>query len=74
MNALEKAISVAGSQEKLGNCIGVSQQRISYWLGKKKIPAEYVILIEEHTGISRDELRPDLYPKNTRQEFQPNHR
>lgn len=64
MNVLEKAISIAGSQKKLGNCIGVSQQRISYWLGNKKIPAEYVILIEEHTGISRDELRPDLYPKD----------
>jgi DNA-binding transcriptional regulator YdaS (Cro superfamily) len=65
MTALKKAISIAGSQEKLGNRIGVSQQRISYWLIKKKTPAEYVLLIEENTGVSRNELRPDLYPNTT---------
>lgn len=64
MEPLKKAISVAGSQKKLGSCIGVSQQRISYWLTNKKIPGEYVIPIEAHTGISRGELRPDLYPKD----------
>jgi DNA-binding transcriptional regulator YdaS (Cro superfamily) len=29
---------------------------------KGKVPGEYVIAIEKASGVSRHELRPDLYP------------
>ncbi|MCG9054743.1 helix-turn-helix domain-containing protein [Laribacter hongkongensis] len=41
----------------------VKQQHISYWKKSEKVPAEYVLSIERETGVSRHELRPDLYPK-----------
>lgn len=52
-----------GVQSKLAAAIGTSQQNISNWLnGGKSLPAEFVLPTERATGISRHELRPDLYP------------
>lgn len=59
---LQKAIDQVGSQTKLAQMIGKTQGHISKWLERKHIPAECVIPIENATGISRHELRPDLYP------------
>lgn len=44
--------------------IGTRQQMVSYWLTKSKrgVPAEFVLPIERETGITREELRPDLWP------------
>jgi DNA-binding transcriptional regulator YdaS (Cro superfamily) len=60
---LARAISAAGSQAALSDRIGVSQQLISYWLrkGARGVPAEHVSAIEMATGISRHELRPDVF-------------
>lgn len=60
---LQRAIESAGSQAALSDKIGASQQLISYWLTKsaKGVPAEYVLPIETATGVSRHELRPDIY-------------
>jgi len=60
--ALEKAIKVAGSQSQLSRLIGESQQNISHWLNKGKVPAEQALPIEKLTGVPRYELRPDIYP------------
>lgn len=64
MSALQEAIEVAGSQSELARRIGVKQSHIWNWLhrGKRTIPAEFVIPIEQETGISRHKLRPDIYP------------
>jgi DNA-binding transcriptional regulator YdaS (Cro superfamily) len=52
-----------GNQSKFAAAIGTSQQLVSYWIKKEKpLPAEYVIEAERATGISRHELRPDIYP------------
>lgn len=60
---LEKAINTAGGQNALSRLIGVNQGNIWKWLHKsKKVPAEKVLLIEKSTGVSRHDLRPDLYP------------
>lgn len=64
---LEKAIKIVGSQARLAEHCGprVKQQHISNWLHRdKKVPAEYVLSIEQATGgqVSRYELRPDIYP------------
>lgn len=29
----------------------------------KRVPAEYVLKIEAATGVSRHDLRPDIYPR-----------
>jgi len=62
---LERAIEAAGSQDALARKLGTSQQRIWNWLHRdRRIPAEVVLPIERETGISRHELRPDLYPQD----------
>ncbi len=60
---LQRAIDAAGSQAALSERIGASQQLISYWVKKatRGVPAEYVVAIEQATGVSRHDLRPDIY-------------
>ena len=60
--ALEKAIKAVGSSVRLAAMLGVKYQSIQYW--KRRIPAERVLEIERITGVSRHELRPDIYPKD----------
>lgn len=59
---LRKAIDVAGSQTALASLIGKTQGHISKWLQRDYVPPESVLDIERATGISRHELRPDIYP------------
>lgn len=61
--ALEKAISEAGGQTILANAIGKTQGHISKWLERGYVPPEMVLKIEKATGVSRHDLRPDIYPK-----------
>lgn len=57
MNALERAIRIAGTQEKLAELIGVSQGRISQWRNRSEaIPSKYFPRIEEATGVSAHDL------------------
>jgi|TARA_A100001391_G_scaffold172441_1_gene133933 DNA-binding transcriptional regulator YdaS (Cro superfamily) len=62
--ALAHAVEKAGGQAALGRLIGERQQKIFYWLNgsKRGAPAEAVLEIERVTGVSRHELRPDVYP------------
>jgi DNA-binding transcriptional regulator YdaS (Cro superfamily) len=66
--ALRRAVDVAGGQKPLANRIGTTQSMVWYWLerAKKGVPAEFVLRIERATGVSRHELRPDLYPVSER--------
>lgn len=53
-----------GTQTAFADAIGASQQLVSYWLlHRRELPAEYVLATERAVGISRHELRPDLYPR-----------
>jgi DNA-binding transcriptional regulator YdaS (Cro superfamily) len=63
--ALRRACRIAGGQKPLADKIGTTQSQVWYWLerSKKGVPAEFVLTIERATGVSRHELRPDLYPK-----------
>lgn len=62
-SALAKAIRAAGSQTAFGELIGKRQSVVSGWLIRQTpLPAEFVLTIEAATGISRHELRPDIYP------------
>lgn len=61
--ALEKACEKAGGQAPLATLIGTTQSQIWYWLNKatKGVPAEFAIKIEEKVGVTRQELRPDIF-------------
>ena len=52
------------NQSAFAKAIGTSQQLVSYWIrNAKALPAEHVLATEKATGISRHDLRPDLYPR-----------
>jgi len=62
--ALKNAIAIAGSQSALARILGTRQSTVSAWLLRgTPLPAERVLPIEEATGVSRHDLRPDLYPR-----------
>lgn len=65
--ALKRACEVAGGQKPLADRIGTTQSQVWYWLTRSKrgVPAEFVLPIERETGVSRGELRPDLWPAGT---------
>ncbi|MBD3844246.1 helix-turn-helix domain-containing protein [Bosea sp. SSUT16] len=56
--ALRKAIEAAGGPVALSRELGVSSQAIAQW---KQAPPLRVIDIERITGISRHDLRPDVF-------------
>jgi len=61
--ALQQAVETAGSQSALARVCGVGQPAVWKWLQVKRLPAEYVLSIETALGISRHDLRPDIYPR-----------
>ncbi len=63
--AFRAAVTAIGGQSATSRLIGLSQQAISDRLAKRQnCPAENgaVLKVETATGISRHELRPDIYP------------
>ena len=60
MNAIANAISKAGGASKLARALGITRQAVEQWKGRV-VPPEHVLEIEKITGVSRYELRPDIY-------------
>lgn len=58
-SGLAKARKKAGGNAGIGRGLGITSQAIGQW---KRVPAERVLDVERITGVSRHELRPDLYP------------
>jgi DNA-binding transcriptional regulator YdaS (Cro superfamily) len=61
---IERAVEIFGSQKKLAEAVGCSQQHISLLIrGEVKVTAEIALAIDEATKgeISRRELRPDVF-------------
>lgn len=60
---LEIAIHRAGSQTALARLIGAKQQNVWDWVNKNnnKASPSYVLAIEDATGVSRHDLRPDIF-------------
>lgn len=56
---VERAAAAAGNKSELARRLGVKVQSIQQW---RRIPAERVLDVERVTGISRHDLRPDIYP------------
>ena len=57
---LKCALVIAGGYRSLARKIGVSHQAVNKWT---RIPPIRVLAVESATGIPREVLRPDVYPK-----------
>lgn len=57
-DALKKAIEIAGGPVALSRALGISSQAIPQW---RQVPPNRVLEIERITGVSRHELRPDVF-------------
>lgn len=69
-SALKKAIAIAGSSTALARQLGISRQAVEQW---RDPPAKQVLRIEHLTGVSRYDLRPDIYgpkPRDVSARFQ----
>jgi DNA-binding transcriptional regulator YdaS (Cro superfamily) len=63
--ALKKAVLIVGSQAAMARLLGIKQPSVWAWLkGGKSVPAEHVLKVESATGVSRHDLRPDVYPRD----------
>lgn len=82
LDALKEAIRIAGKkagksgahggQTALADVVGCSQSAISQMVRlSKKCGMSIVLKVEDHTGVSRYDLRPDIYgerPKDMKDE------
>jgi len=65
IDSLRRAVKVAGSQLAFAGIIGVTQSAVSKMLAANRpLDGDYVLAAERGTGISRHDLRPDLYPRD----------
>lgn len=64
MTGISMAIRAAGTAKALAIALELSPMAISGWLKRNRIPAERVLDVERITGVSRCDLRPDLYPRD----------
>ncbi|WP_080419981.1 transcriptional regulator [Burkholderia ubonensis] len=62
MTPIQRAAHEAGGQSALARKLGCTSQAVSKMCSTGRVPAERVLAIEAATGVSRHELRPDLYP------------
>jgi DNA-binding transcriptional regulator YdaS (Cro superfamily) len=53
---IAEAVDAAGSQKKLGDALGVTQQSVSLWLTKGYVPNEHIVSIEAQFGVARTRL------------------
>lgn len=58
---VDKVIEHFGSPTKAAEALGIPQANISMWKLRKRVPADKVLAIEAATGISRHELRADIF-------------
>lgn len=59
--ALKRAVGNVGGQAKFARLVGVTAQAVSQW---DEVPPLRVLTVERVSGVSRHELRPDLYPRD----------
>lgn len=62
MKGIHSAIKAAGGIQQLAELIGISYEAVRKWSVRGTVPPVRVLLIERLTGVSRHDLRPDLYP------------
>jgi len=59
---LQRAVELVGGQSAFARLCGVKQPSVWAWIKQSKsLPAEHVLKVEAATGISRYDLRPDVF-------------
>lgn len=58
---LDRAINACGGVSNLAAAIGRKQNVVSNWRLRGQVPAEACIDVEKASGVSRYELRPDVF-------------
>jgi len=61
MSAIDRAIEMGGGATRLASTLGVKVNVVTNWRGRRTVPAEHVLAIEAATGVSRHDLRPDVF-------------
>ncbi|MEM8724654.1 MAG: YdaS family helix-turn-helix protein [Pseudomonadota bacterium] len=63
--ALDLLLEQAKTQSALARALGVTQPSVWKWFQtSKRLPAEHVLKAESLFGVSRHDLRPDIYPRD----------
>lgn len=57
-NAREQAIAKAGGSRSVAEALGITRQAVEDWI---RVPAKHVLRLEAISGVSRYDLRPDIY-------------
>ena len=58
---IDRAIRAVGTQQRLAEILGIKSASISEWKARCAVPANRCIAIEAATGVSRHDLRPDVF-------------
>lgn len=61
MSPLQQSISAVGGVKPLARLLNVRYQAVQQWVKRERPPAERCLAIERVSGVSRYELRPDIY-------------
>jgi len=61
LTPLDRACKAAGGVVELARKLGIKPPSISEWKARKRVPAERVLDVERLTGVSRHDLRPDIF-------------
>ena len=61
--AIQLAIDAVGGVAELARLCNIRYQAVQKWKASGRLPAERVLEVERITGVSRHELRPDIYPR-----------
>ena len=60
--ALLHAVAQAGGQTALARKLKVKPQAVHQWMSAGRVPVLRVLAVEAASGVSRNALRPDIYP------------
>ncbi len=65
--ALTRAAGHFESVSAFARFLKTPQPTLWKWMNlSKRLPAEHVLAVEAETGVSRHDLRPDIYPRETK--------
>lgn len=63
--ALQACLEKAGSQSAMALDLGCTQAAVWKMIQVKRLSVPYVLTAERLYGVSRHDLRPDIYPRET---------
>ena len=72
LRAIKLAVEREGSLVRVAERLTLTRQAVEQWntpKGKFRVPPKHVLALESMSGVSRHELRPDIYgpaPKRVR--------